>query len=290
MNSNGVTEELLKRAIFIVSQKGGSGKSTFSRALLDHLRYGRGMRVAAFDADGDVGQLLQYYGLRDGQGQLLPAQDPQQGVGVFNLRSPDERGAVLDALDCGAETMLFDFPAGSLGELCRVFGPGTDVGPLLDEYESEGYRITVAVVISNVQASVANVLAAMDIFRDRVDYVVVKNLFYGREEDFLFFDGFTGTDGQLYGGQAREALTRRGGRVVALPALSGREYALCDMHCLGFSEATAHGALRRSERSAIGHFLREFGEAADAGAPFFGYEAQLAAQPLTPRSGSFFQG
>lgn len=35
-----------------MSQKGGSGKTTFSRALLDHLRFGRGMAVAAFDADG----------------------------------------------------------------------------------------------------------------------------------------------------------------------------------------------------------------------------------------------
>ncbi len=41
-----------------MSQKGGSGKTTFSRALLDHLRFGRGMAVAAFDADGQVGQLL----------------------------------------------------------------------------------------------------------------------------------------------------------------------------------------------------------------------------------------
>ncbi len=45
----------MKRAIFVVSQKGGSGKSTFSRALLDAFRNGVQLSVAAFDADGIVG-------------------------------------------------------------------------------------------------------------------------------------------------------------------------------------------------------------------------------------------
>lgn len=273
----------MKRAIFIVSQKGGSGKTTFSRALLDHLRLVRGMSVAAFDADGEVGQLLQFYGRRDGRGELLAPQDPLTGVGAFDLRRPDQRGMVADALDIGAETLLFDFPAGSLGDLCGVIGGGRGVLPLLDEYDREGVRITVVVVISNVQASAHNVLTTMDAFRDRVDYVVAKNLFYGGPEDFLFFDGFTGADGRLYGGQAREALLRRNGRLVAMPALPGREYALCDMYCLGFSEALTHKALKRSERGAIGLFLREFGTALDEAAPLFGYAASAGqAAPTLP--------
>ncbi|MEA4857297.1 MAG: hypothetical protein AAGU21_11705 [Solidesulfovibrio sp.] len=270
----------MKRAIFILSQKGGSGKTTFSRALLDHLRHGRGMAVAAFDADGTVGQLLQYYGSRDaGGGQVLP-QDPLTGVGVFNLRRREERGMVVDALDLGADTLLFDFPAGCLDDLGRVVGEA-GVGALLDEYDREGVRVTVAVVLSNVQSSAGNVLSAMDVFRDRVDYVAVKNLFYGKPEDFLFFDGFTGADGQFYGGQALAALIRQGGKVVAMPALPGREYALCDMYCLGFSKALSHPALRRSERGAIAYFLREFGTSVGGAAPFFGYDTS-GVNPVFP--------
>ncbi|WP_428560976.1 MAG: hypothetical protein ACP59X_17860 [Solidesulfovibrio sp. DCME] len=260
----------MKRAIFILSQKGGSGKTTFSRALLDHLRQGHGLAVAAFDADGAVGQLVQYYGSRDAGGQLDQPQNPMTGVGVFDLRRSEQRGTVVDALDLGADTLLFDFPAGCLEDLGRVVGQA-GVGALLDEYEREGFRVTVAVVVSNVQSSAGNVLAAMEVFRDRVDYVTVKNLFYGKPEDFLFFDGFTGADGRLYGGQALGALSRYGGKVMHMPALPGREYALCDMYCLGFSEALSHPALRRSQRGAIAHFLREFGTAVDGAAPFFGY-------------------
>lgn len=261
----------MRRAIFILSQKGGSGKSTFSRALLDHLRLGRGVPVAAFDADGQVGQLLQHYGQRDGRGRLISPQDPQAGVGGFDLREAGQRGMVLDALDVPAPVLLFDFPAGCLGDLGRVVGGGKGISPLLDEYEREGVRVTVVVVVSNVQASTHNVLASLDAFGDRVDYVAVKNCFYGNPEDFLFFDGFTGADGQTYGGQAREALARHGGAVLTMPALPGREYALCDLYSLGFSEATGYRALRRSERAAIALFLREFGQEVDRLAAFFGY-------------------
>lgn len=273
---------VVRRAIFIVSQKGGSGKSTFSRALLDHLRLGRGMPVAAFDADGQVGQLLQYYGERDAQGRILVPQDPLRGVGYFDLHLAQERGVVVDALDLDAPTMLFDFPAGPLADLGRVVGGGKGVAPLLDEYDRDGVRVTVVVVLSNIQASANNVLAAMEIFRDRVDYVAVKNGFYGRPEDFLFFDGFTGADGRLYGGLAREALMRRGGVIVNMPALPGREYALCDMYCLGFSQAMEHRALRRSERAAIGVFLRDFAAGIDGAAALFGYEPTPKAPPVQP--------
>ncbi|KHK01250.1 nucleotide-binding protein [Desulfovibrio sp. TomC] len=260
----------MRRAIFILSQKGGSGKSTFSRALLDHLRRVRGLPVAAYDADGQVGQLLQHYGARDARGGLLAPQDPLFGVASFDLRQAAQRGMVLDALDVPAPILLFDFPAGCLGDLGRVVGGGRGMAPLLDAFEAEGVRLTVVVVISNVQASTHNVLAAMEAFGDRVDYVVVKNCFYGQPEDFLFFDGFTGADGLAYGGQAREALARRGGVVFALPALPGREYALCDLYSLGFTEAASYRALRRSERATLAVFMQDFGQEADRTAPLFG--------------------
>lgn len=68
-----------KRVIFVCSQKGGAGKTTFARGLLEALRY-EGHTVAAYDADGPVGQLLQYEGLRDRKGRLIPRQDPSRAA------------------------------------------------------------------------------------------------------------------------------------------------------------------------------------------------------------------
>ena len=53
--------------------------------------------------------------------------------------------------------------------------------------------------------------------------------------------------------------------------------------CRSFSGSASHRALRRSERAAVGVFLRDFGTAVDAVAPFFGYEATVAPSPATPR-------
>lgn len=240
--------------------------------------------MAAFDADGQVGQLLQYYGRRDATGQLYALQNPMDGVASFDLRRQHERGMILDALDAQADVMLFDFPAGPLDDLENALGTGSGIAPLVEEYNKEGVRITVVMVISNVQASAQNVMTTMDLFLDHVDYVVVKNLFYGNPSDFLFFDGFTGADGRFYGGLPRQALARRGGVVVNMPAVPAREYALCDMYCLGFSEAAGHGAFTRSQRARIGLFLQEFGKAADLAAPYFGYAA--AKEPTSHFAGA----
>lgn len=69
-----------RRAVFVASQKGGPGKSTTARALLDYYRT-HAIGCAAYDADGRVGQLLQYYGERGADGELLREQNPSTGVG-----------------------------------------------------------------------------------------------------------------------------------------------------------------------------------------------------------------
>ena len=99
----------MKRVIFVCSQKGGAGKTTFARGLLEALRY-EGITVAAYDADGAVGQLLQYEGARDRKGALLPRQDPRVGCGDFDIRDDDDRDILLNALADEPPVLLFDLP------------------------------------------------------------------------------------------------------------------------------------------------------------------------------------
>ena len=73
----------------VISDKGGTGKSIFSRALADRLRRDR-IDSLLVDGDGTVGQLLQFYGERDEAGRLQE-QTPDRGVpllcrGSMNLR------------------------------------------------------------------------------------------------------------------------------------------------------------------------------------------------------------
>lgn len=95
----------MKRAIFVCSQKGGAGKTSFARGLLEVLRF-ENNRVAAYDADGAVGQLFQYEGQRDQQGLLLTKQDPLVGCSHFDIREEDERDILLNVLAEGPEVIL----------------------------------------------------------------------------------------------------------------------------------------------------------------------------------------
>ncbi|MBF0482995.1 MAG: hypothetical protein HQK82_15220, partial [Desulfovibrionaceae bacterium] len=238
----------MKRAIFVLSQKGGPGKSTFSRALLDVLRSEKGMSVGAFDADGGVGQLLQYYGRRGEDGRLLKEQDPLSGVFPFDIRDNLERDNLINALDLKTQVLLFDFPGGAVDSLQRVLKAENGMEALIQDYRKEGYDITVVIVMSNVHASANNVIKTIKIFGQNVAYVVVKNLFFGEPEDFLFFDGFTDVQGNTVGGRGKAVLTENQGRVIHMPQLRGREYAILDLYSLGFTEALQSANLRRAEK------------------------------------------
>lgn len=77
----------------------------FARGLLEVLRF-ENNRVAAYDADGAVGQLFQYEGQRDQQGLLLTKQDPLVGCSHFDIREEDERDILLNVLAEGPEVIL----------------------------------------------------------------------------------------------------------------------------------------------------------------------------------------
>jgi hypothetical protein len=251
----------MRRAIFVLSQKGGPGKSTFSRAMLDVLRCDRNTAVGAFDADGNVGQLLQYYGERDEKGRLIPDQAPLRGVFPFDIRDKVGRDNVVNALDLDANVLLFDLPGGAVDTLTTIIKAENGIQALVQEYRNAGVAITIVIVMSIVHASASNVVKTINMFGADVDYVAVKNLFFGEPEDFLFFDGFTDVQGITIGGRGKALLQQHQGELITMPQLRGREYALLDLYNLGFSQALKSPLLRRAERSNVFHFLEGFKQA-----------------------------
>jgi hypothetical protein len=250
-----------RRAIFVCSQKGGAGKTTFARGLLEILRC-RGQVVAAYDADGNVGQLFQHEGLRDERGQLMAHQDPRVGCGFFNIRDDDDRDILLNALADRPPLILFDLPGGVVGELGKVVDHGAAPRGLLGAYQDEGYAITVVVVMTPVLASVRTVQDSITAFGDTIDYVAVKNLAFGAEDTFLLFDGCAQSDLQLPISQGKRALLEQGGVIIHLPALPARSYALLDVYSLRYLEAVeGRGIGERmplADRIRVRQWVREF--------------------------------
>lgn len=275
----------MKRVIFVCSQKGGAGKTTFARGLLEALRY-EGITVAAYDADGAVGQLLQYEGARDRKGALLPRQDPRVGCGDFDIRDDDDRDILLNALADEPPVLLFDLPGGVVGELGKVLDEGDAPRGLFGEYRARGYAITVVVVMTPVKASVRTVAHSIEAFGDAVDYIAVKNLAFGNPEDFINFDGCDQEGIQLPVSAGKKALLAKGGLILHMPALDPRSYAWLDVWDLSYLEAIQ--GRRPGRRLPVAHQTRIrhwFGQFDDMLAPArarLGFEAAASGPDLKP--------
>ena len=109
--------------------------------------------------------------------------------------------------------------------------------------QSLGYRVTVVSVLSRIKDSVN--LLRMTLKRTAefdVDHVAVKNLFFGKKERFLLFEG----------SKTKELLLDGGGVELFMPELFDDTYELLDQANLPFRVAvTAESGLLAAQRSRI---------------------------------------
>jgi hypothetical protein len=233
--------------ILCTGEKGGVGKSTLARGLVD-LHRADGRRVAAYDADGEIGQLFQHHGTRGDDGRLLADQDPARGVVPFDIRAEGDRDTLLNLLDRGEPRVLVDLPAAALHELAALLDDRS--ASFIEEVRSAGYRPVVVIVITPMLASIRSAKRLLDTLGGLCDFVVVKNGFFG-DDEFPLYDGFTDGRGQPRGGKTRAAVEAHGGVTVAMPALQSRTYSLLDLENLTFDEAVADDRLPRADRSRV---------------------------------------
>ena len=163
-----------RRVIWVTGGKGGVGKSTFSRGLLDVL-LDADVKVAPFDGDPTNSQLFRHY------------QGVGNGVQRIELDVQGEADALINQMaDQKADVFLVDVAAGGSQTLLNL---ENDIG-LLSTASMLGYRVTVVSVLSRIKDSVNLLKATLEMTADfDVDHVAVKNLYFGKENRFLLFDG-----------------------------------------------------------------------------------------------------
>jgi hypothetical protein len=187
---------LPRRLVLVASEKGGVGKSVFTRTLIDFLR-SNGSRIAAYDADGGIGATLRVLGLRDATGDLVDDQCAIEGVGYYQGRVEGERNMVLDCMASREALCVHDLAGGLLGDLTRIIDEGASLDGFMAAIEAEGYRLTIVHVISPDVGSAQSVGRWLDLTEEHADQIAVVNLKHGKPPaDFPFWYGFVDAHGE----------------------------------------------------------------------------------------------
>ena len=150
----------MKRIVMILGGKGGTGKTAFTRLLLD-LLHTLGTSYIAYDADTENPELYEYY------------QKVGTGVRLLNFLEVAEAKRLFTEIKIESpDVVLLDMPGASgnkTREIIKKFG-------LFKIAADLGYRVTVVTVINLGYSVITSLKAMAEFCGDKADYVVVKNL------------------------------------------------------------------------------------------------------------------
>lgn len=229
----------MKRVIIVSAKKGGSGKSTTAKALIDLTR-AAGRTVSAWDLDGQTGSLAFVY----------PPGDSIAGVGTEDIRDPSSKAAWLDAFHCDANDVLLDVPGGALDDLLRTFTGGAK--SLVAAVKESGRELVIVSVLGLKKDSTATAQEAVEIFGTAAHHVIVLNGFFGDRRDFIVYDGFSHpTTGEAMFGRTSRQVSEVGGETMFVPRMEAQSDIMLDLE--GMSMARGAGAISEIGRKHSGN-------------------------------------
>lgn len=178
-----VTKTPPRRLIIVDGGKGGVGKSMWTRGFLqtciDEKR-----RIVAVDADNYNPDLLRYYGKNGEHCQIQQLNIFKDGSidrffdQVKRMMEPEPD--TYNQLPPPESLFLLELPPQSR-QIFKRFIEQEFLETAANDYD---IRVTMVVVISRVSDSVKQLIDLYSFCGDKVDYIVVRNLFYGEEEEF----------------------------------------------------------------------------------------------------------
>jgi hypothetical protein len=180
LNQQAIEKVYSRRLVIITGDKGGVGKSTFTRGIVQtYLDAQR--RFVGFDADSSNSHLLRFYGQYC---HIEPIDISKRGAvdeffdGIKQMVNP----VAEDGYTPEPESLfLLELPPQSRRILQNFVQEMTFLETAKTEYDM---RVTMVVVISRVIDSINQLIDLYSFCGNRVDYVVVKNLFFGEEDEF----------------------------------------------------------------------------------------------------------
>jgi hypothetical protein len=202
------------------ADKGGVGKTTIARALLDYFK-DKGIRPSVFDTEPDPGVLRRFYKYA-------------KPVDVGVVRGQME---VFDAMPEAGYTFV-DIKAGGLS---KVLAAMRDAGLLKDVHDGK-MRMVVMHVLGSTEASLREIKATSDILTEGGEHVLIKN----RATDGHFFEW----DQETY-----KSYFNSSGVLLDIPHLDGAVCDVIDQKAVSFRAFEGDVANSRMQRGIVKHWL-----------------------------------
>ncbi|MUG91728.1 chromosome partitioning protein ParA [Scytonema sp. UIC 10036] len=233
--SANTNDKAQRRLVIITGDKGGVGKSTFARGLLQ-LYVDKDIKCLAYEADQRNPQVSRHFGNKYG-----PLVDY---IDIFRRGGADRLLITIEKKQ-DYSNFLLDLPAQSGG----FFEEFVKEVAFFETLKDINCRVTMVSVISRVLDSV-NVLEKLYHFcQKQVDYVVVKNLFHGEDHKF---ERYNDSD---FRRDHKEILNE-----IVMPDLFYIPYDFIDVHALTFADAQTHPGSNIAIRARVKFWLAEFEE------------------------------
>ncbi|MEA5606394.1 hypothetical protein [Nostoc sp. UHCC 0252] len=184
-NNNKDNPEQLRRLVMVTGDKGGVGKSTFARGLAQTY-IDNAVKFVGLDADNSNPHLIRFYENAANIHRLDISNSDKLDEFVDNLKElvyPKSKESGKNQEE--KSLILLETPSQFLPTLKILI---TEMG-FLDVVNNKcKMRVTIVVVISTIIDCITQLLELYSFCGDRVDYVIVKNSFYGEAEQFAFYD------------------------------------------------------------------------------------------------------
>ncbi|MFN6454704.1 MAG: hypothetical protein RM022_021215 [Nostoc sp. EfeVER01] len=184
-NNNKNNPQQLRRLVMVTGDKGGVGKSTFARGLAQ-IYIDNTVKFVGLDADNSNPHLIRFYEKAANIQRLDISNSDKLDEFVDNLKElvypkPKESGENQEE----QSLILLETPSQFLPTLKILIKEMGFLGVVNDKCQM---RVTIVVVISTIVDCINQLLELYSYCGDNVDYVIVKNLFYGEVEQFNFYD------------------------------------------------------------------------------------------------------
>ncbi|BBD71024.1 hypothetical protein NIES4072_74360 [Nostoc commune NIES-4072] len=158
----------MKRIVMILGGKGGTGKTAFTRLLLD-VMHNKGINYLAYDADTENPELYEYY------------QNFGSGVRLLNFLEVAEAKRFFTEIKAESpDSVIVDMPGASSNktrEIISKFGLFKIAGDL-------GYRVTLVTVLNLGYSVITSLKTMAEFCGAQADYVIVKNLCWDKGSGF----------------------------------------------------------------------------------------------------------